>query len=85
MAYNFPAGKKNQMVDAFAENFNYQDVIPDPNDPTLTIPNPETREQHAKRRIDEYVEQIVKFIHRKHRREEAEVIAEAEIGGFTAN
>lgn len=35
-----PADAKRRSIDAFKAKYGYQENIPDPNDPTKTIPNP---------------------------------------------
>jgi len=42
------------VVDYFCRSYNYQATIPDPNDMSNTIPNPETPRQFLVRTIDEW-------------------------------
>lgn len=40
-----------RLVDAYCGKYEYQSTVPDPNNPDLTIPNPETRAQFAERML----------------------------------
>lgn len=63
ISLNIPNGAPTQAVlDAFTGTYDYQPMLPDPNDPTgtLTITNPETPAAFSKRMIADYVKDTVK-------------------------
>lgn len=51
------AAQTNRIVDAFCAVYNYQTTIPDNGG---TIPNPENKNQFAKRMLARYVKDVVK-------------------------
>ncbi len=63
-----------EMKDAFAAQYSYQATIPDPNDPTKTIANPESKAQFRDRKIKEYCKEIIKA-HRTQTAKAAVVVA----------
>lgn len=54
-----PDAQMQRVSDAFTKQFGYQDMIPDPNDPTKTLPNPETKQQFVQRMMRAYIKDIV--------------------------
>jgi hypothetical protein len=60
---NYPDEKLQDILDAFATAYEYKENIDDPENPGQTIPNPETKAQHAKRQLTIYVRSIVKANH----------------------
>ena len=50
----------SKIIDAFASAYNYKDMIQtSPDDPTL-IPNPETKQQFARRMVKNYIIDMVR-------------------------
>lgn len=49
---------RQRLADDFAAVYHYQDMIPSPGDPDLLIPNPETKQQFALRKITEFIRSV---------------------------
>lgn len=67
------AAQTNRIVDAFAAVYNYQTNIPDGSGGT--IPNPENKNQFAKRLIARYVKDVLKGFEANAAADAARVIA----------
>lgn len=65
----------SRVVDGFAYQYKYQDNIDDPENPGFTIPNPESKTAHAKRRVREFITQTVKAAESKQAAEAARATA----------
>jgi len=53
-----PDGKVQAVIDAFAKQYNYQETIPDPNDPNKQIPNPVNKGQFAKNILLSFIKEV---------------------------
>lgn len=60
-----PDGMTSAIYDAFADAYNYQENVVDPNDSESTIPNPETKQDFTTKRIRIYVEQVLAGYNKK--------------------
>jgi hypothetical protein len=49
-----------RFIAAFAGTFQYQDQIPDPNNPVALIPNPETKAAFAQRMLRKMAKDVIK-------------------------
>jgi len=59
-SYNTGTVPLARIIDAFATAYGYKATISDPDVPNQTIPNPESKAEHARRRVKEYIREIVK-------------------------
>jgi len=55
ITFRVPIAMYPMIVEAFAREYQYQDEIPDPDDPTQTITNPQSKE-------DFFLYQVIKFV-----------------------
>jgi hypothetical protein len=57
---DIPDQHAQRVVNAIAQNFGYQEVVPDPENPTgPAIPNPESKAAFAKRQVKIWMKQQV--------------------------
>jgi hypothetical protein len=61
---------------AFADAYNYQQSIPDPNNPGQMIPNPESVLAHAERKIVEYVKEVCRAYNARRNHNDAQVLTQ---------
>lgn len=54
LSYDIPNDIAIELVDALCHRYGYSATLPDPVNPGETIPNPETRNQFAKRQAAEW-------------------------------
>ena len=52
--------QKSRVIDAFCLAFDYQEEIPDPENPGETIPNPESKGEMVKRKIARHIKDVVR-------------------------
>lgn len=80
------ATQSNRIVNGFAKRFNWQANIQDPafpDDPTKTIPNPETKVEHYRRRLMQYSKDVVKGVESDEAVEPVRQAAETSANGIT--
>jgi hypothetical protein len=55
---NIPDEGMEHILNGFCQTFGYQEVVADPQNPGLTIPNPQSREAFTLERIMDYILQV---------------------------
>lgn len=54
------APSKNAVIDAFCDQYGYQETIPDPDNPAQTISNPQTKQEFYHEQLTAYLRDIYK-------------------------
>jgi len=73
-----PDGVTSVIHDAFADAYNWQENVEDPEDSESTIPNPETKQDFTTKQIRLYVESILKEYNKKTAVKSAESTADTQ-------
>ncbi len=60
ISVTIPDAALPRVLDAFASSYQYKATVPDPANPSLTIPNPQTKAQFARSRLISYMQDIVR-------------------------
>lgn len=60
-----PEGKLALIKDAVCDVYGYQEEIPDPSDPSATIPNPVTKAAFVKKQLKGFLRQTIRQYKRK--------------------
>jgi hypothetical protein len=62
LTFSFDTGTVpiSTILDAFGTQYGYRATVPDPANPLLTVTNPETQAQFARRMVKQYIVDVVK-------------------------
>ena len=55
---NIPDNRLQGVINAFCEQYGYQDRVPDGGPDGVLIPNPQTKAQFAKAKMGEYIREV---------------------------
>lgn len=59
ISVTIPDALLQRVLDGFAGQYGYAATIPDPNNPSSNIPNPQTKAAFTKQRVLEFIQQVV--------------------------
>jgi hypothetical protein len=79
ISFAIPDDVLPRVLDAFAEMYGYQDQVSDPANPGEMIPNPQTKAQFARRKIIDYVREMVRVYEGSVAKASAEAKSDSEV------